>query len=67
MRAVAKRDNLCTLSLFALNLWLFRLKYVLKSRKYTLKKRRQIFRRSPGVVRGEEGGGGSAQLELTDA
>ena len=37
MRPVAKRDNLYTLSLFALKLWLFRLKYVLKLRKHTFK------------------------------
>ena len=35
MRPVAKRDNLYTLSLFALKLWLFRLKYILKFRKHT--------------------------------
>ena len=28
VRPVAKRDNLCTLSLFALNPWLFGLKYI---------------------------------------
>ena len=28
IRAVAKCDNLCTLSLFPLKLWLFRLKYM---------------------------------------
>ena len=37
MRPVAKRDNLYTLSLFALKLWLFRLKYMLKLRKHTFK------------------------------
>ena len=80
IRRVAKRDNLCTLSLFALKLWPFRLKYVLKFRK-----RRQISR--GWLILGPRGraksakappprlkrpanttrlpGGGWAQLELT--
>ena len=47
MRLVAKRDNLYTLSLFALKLWLFRLKYVLKLRKHTFKNVDKLFRGAP--------------------
>ena len=43
MRPVAKRDNLYTLSLFALKLCLFRLKYILKLRKHTFKNIDKIF------------------------
>ena len=38
LRSVAKRDNLYTLSLFALKLCLFRLKCILKLRKHTFEK-----------------------------
>ena len=37
MRPVAKRDNLYTLSLFALKLWLFRLKFMLELRERAFK------------------------------
>ena len=46
VRPVTKRDNLYTLSLFALKLWLFRLKYILKLRKHTFKNVDKFF----GVV-----------------
>ena len=46
MRPVEKRDNLYTLSLFALKLWLFTLKYILKLRKHTFKNVDKFF----GVV-----------------
>ena len=48
MWPVAKRDNLYTLSLFALKLCLFRLKYILKLRKRTFKNIDKFF----GVVHG---------------
>ena len=91
MRPVAKRDNLYTLSLFALKLWLFRLKYILKLRKHTFKNVDKFFGLSPGLTNARPpgraklanapppgltrranppqlpGGGGRAQLELTDA
>ena len=49
MRPVAKRDNLYTLSLFALKLCLFRLKYILKLRKHTFKNIDKFFWIVPGV------------------
>ena len=49
MRPVAKRDNLYTLSLFALKLGLFRLKYMLKLRKHTFKNVDNFFGVVPGV------------------
>ena len=49
MRPVAKRDNLYTLSLFALKLCLFRLKYTLKLRKHTFKNIDKFFGVVPGV------------------
>ena len=83
MRPVAKRDNLYTLLLFVLKLWLFRLKYTLKLRKHTFKNIDKFFEVVPGVgkcpalgtdktgkcpaVARDGGGGGRAQLELTDA
>ena len=39
MRLVTKRDNLYTLSLFALKLCLFRSKHILKLREHTFKKK----------------------------
>ena len=50
MRPVAKRDNLYTLSLFALKLWLFRLKYTLKLRKHTFKNVDRFFGLSPRLA-----------------
>ena len=86
MRPVAKSDNLYTLSLFALKLWLFRLKYI------PLKTSTNFSGLSPGLANARPpgraklanappgtnktgqmpcsclgGGGGRAQLELTDA
>ena len=49
MRPVAKRDNLYTLTLFALKLCLFRLKYILKLRKHTFKNVDKFFGVFPGV------------------
>ena len=43
MQPVAKRDNLYTLSPFALKLWLFRLKYKLILGKHTHEQRPQVF------------------------
>ena len=50
MRPVAKRDNLYTLSLFALKLWLFRLKYILKLRKHTFKNVDKFSGLPPGLA-----------------
>ena len=49
MQAVAKRDNLYTVSLFVLKSWLFRLKYILKLRKHTFKNIDKFFGVVPGV------------------
>ena len=50
MRPVAKRDNLYTLSLFALKLCFFRLKYILKLGKHIFKNIDKFFWLSPGLA-----------------
>ena len=49
MRPVAKRDNLYTLSLFALKFCLFGLKHILKLKKHTFKSIDKFFGVVPGV------------------
>ena len=47
---VAKRNNLYTLSLYALKLWLLRLRYILKLRKHTFKNLDKFFGVPPGMA-----------------
>ena len=49
MLPVMKRDNLNTVSLFAMKLGLFRLKYILKLRNHTLKNVDNFFGSALGV------------------